>query len=83
MMDFDQAWVELEPGQRVRVSNGQAEPATNGLPLQIWRSHNHEGELVEKLDGPPRALHVRLDPDGDVQIGFQVREDSGDLFEPI
>lgn len=84
MIDFATAWDELEIGQRVRVSNGQPEPAEQpSVQHSIWRSHNHEGEVVEKIGGQFRAIRVRLDEHEGAQVSYDISEASGDQFEPL
>lgn len=80
MMDFAEAWATLEIGQRVRVSDGTTEPPP-GRRWAFWRSHNHEGQLIEKLDGPPRALKVELDKINGAQVAYEVAEGNGETFE--
>ncbi len=80
-MEFADAWNSLSVGDRVRVSDGSIEPA-GGLALSIWRSHNHEGEVVEKCAGPPRAIRVQLDEANGAQVSYSVAEGAGDRFEP-
>ena len=82
MIEFGEAWQTLAIGARVRVSNGSIEPP-GGIALSIWRSHNHEGEVVEFLDGPPRAIRVQLDEVEGVQVAYDVAEGSGDRFESV
>lgn len=82
MMDFAIAWKKVQIGQRVRVSNGLPEPSKpDGRPHAIWRSHNHEGEVVEKIDGAFRAIRVQLDEHEGAQVAYDVSEMSGDKFE--
>lgn len=84
MMEFEEAWQTLEMGTRVRVSNGQPEPESKGgIRWHSWRSHNHEGEVVDKLLGPPRAIQVRLDKKDGAQVAFAVAEGTEDRFEVL
>jgi hypothetical protein len=84
-MDFAAAWDTLDVGATAAVSNGAPRPSANptSLPMRIWQSHNFTGELVEKIDGDPRAMRFQLAPNeaGNI-IGFTVRESDGHSFEP-
>lgn len=82
-MDFAAAWDALAPGDQVAVSDGRPSPSANpaSMAARIWRSHNFAGVLVEKIDGPPRALRFDLAADGAGNvIGFSVVEGFGHLF---
>lgn len=83
-MDFAAAWIALELGAEVRVSNGAPNPGSSetSLSFRIWRSNNFTGELVERIDGAARAMRFDLAPnDAGNVIGFTVREDGGHSFE--
>lgn len=73
-MDFAQAWDEIEVGQRIVVSNGEPEPPGPSVRWSMWRSHNHEGTVVDKLVGPPREICVQLDEIDGVQVTYGVSE---------
>lgn len=83
-MDFATAWAELELGVVVTVSDGTPAPMAlpDSLPMRLWRSHNFEGELVEKIDGMPRQLRFDLPANGNGnQIGYAVAEGHGHNFD--
>lgn len=82
MIEFVEAWSTIAIGARVRVSDGNPEPA-GGHALNLWRSHNHEGEVVEKEDGPPRAIRIQLDEANGARVSYSVAEGSGDRFEIV
>ena len=83
-MDFAQAWDILSIGDLVAVANGKPPPSANteGVPYKAWRSHNFTGALVEKIDGPFRAMRFELPADelGTV-IGFTVQDAVPHTFE--
>jgi hypothetical protein len=81
-MNFAVAYEALAIGQRVRVSNGQPAPA-GGVEFNIWKSHNHEGEVVSKQGGAFRTIRVQLDEAEGVQVAYDVAEASSDIFEPV
>lgn len=82
-MDFAEAWTALAIGHSTVVSNGQPEPMATpeSFVHRVWRSHNFTGQLVEKIDGPPRQLRFDLAPDdnGSV-IGYAIMEGVGHTF---
>jgi hypothetical protein len=83
-MDFAQAWETLSIGDQVAVSNGKPPPSANteGVPYKAWRSHNFTGELVEKIDGPFRAMRFDLPVDeAGTIIGFTVLEAIAHSYE--
>jgi hypothetical protein len=88
-MTFEQVWNDFAIGQRVRVSNGEAEPGggPEGIEFKVWRSHNFEGELFEKIDEDPRSLAFRLDEIEDegvrYRVGYTIAEGGGHSFEAI
>jgi hypothetical protein len=84
MIDFDEAWETLPMGSRVRVADGRPEPEPpSGLRWNAWRSHNHEGEVVDKVLGPPRGIQVRLDKIDGAQVTYTIADGSEDQFEVL
>lgn len=74
-MTFEEIWQNTPLGTRLRVTDGKPEPSgQEGLPWRLWRSHNFDGEFVDKIAGPPRALQIRLDESGGSQIAYTVSE---------
>lgn len=81
-MDFEAAWRTIATGQRVRVSNGRPKPP-GGVERACWRSHNHEGEVIDKIAGPPRAIRVQLDEQDGALVAYDVYEGSGNMFDTL
>lgn len=82
MINFAEAFA-LPIGTRVRVSDGLPPPGGEGLARNIWRSHNHTGNIVEKTGGQWRTIKVEEDEDDGVQVAFTITEQSGDKFEVL
>lgn len=81
-MTFEELWQDAPIGARVRVSNGMPEPA-GGFARALWRSHNHEGEFVDKLSGPPRSVRITLDKVGGARVSYDVSESVEHSFEVL
>ncbi len=73
-MTFDEAF-DLPSGARVRVSDGQREPEQrDSVRWRMWRSHNFEGVIAEKIDGSPRRLRIELDPTASAHVSYIIDE---------
>jgi len=83
-MDFAAAWDTLEIGDRVTVSNGLPEPSNPiGMSWKLWRSHNFEGELVERIDGDWRCMRFELDASLFARVSYSIVEGIGHVIEPV
>lgn len=77
--NFSQAWETYVVGDEIFVRDGRAEPPVTGSkPWFMWRAHNPTGELVEKVDGPPRELVVKFSPSEGVEIRQHIVEGAAD-----
>lgn len=82
-MTFEEAWDGLELGDRVAVSDGTpAPPESQVRRYSLWRSHNFEGALVEKADGPHRGLRIEIDKTGGARVSYTVAEWPEHEFTP-
>lgn len=82
-MTFEEAWDGLQVGDRVAVSDGTpAPPESQVRRYWLWRSHNFEGALVEKVDGPPRLLKIEQDKAGGARVAYSVAEWPEHTFTP-
>lgn len=80
---FADIWDRAEIDTLLRVSNGQAEPGDPSSPdWMAWLSHNHTGTVVDRHDGPPRALCVSFS-NMLVELTYATPEDSDHLFELV
>lgn len=80
---FADIWDRATIGTLLRVSNGQTEPGDPTSPdWMAWLSHNHEGEVVDKVDGSPRALCIRFETFV-AELIYPSPEDADHLFELV
>jgi hypothetical protein len=80
---FADIWDRATIGTLLRVSNGQAEPGDPTSPdWMAWLSHNHEGEVVDRIDGPPRALCIQFS-NFVFDLTYATAEDASHLFELV
>ena len=82
MMDFQTMFATVDMGSQIRVSDGSAEPSGGNL-WHAWHSHNHEGELVEKIDGTVREIVVQLPEENGCQMAFTINETQNHTFEIV
>ena len=81
-MDFSTLFETVEIGTQIRVSDGSPEPHGGNL-WQAWRSHNHEGELTQKVSSTIREIVVQLPEANGCQIAFTISETIPHIFEIV
>jgi hypothetical protein len=85
---FTDAFDLLGVGSEVRVHRDEAEPRRGTDLWKQWRHRNHQGKIVGKVDGPPRAILVQL-PEEEIAPGvtsaptYEVLESDGAFFEEL
>lgn len=83
-MDFAAAWTTLSVGEDVIVTDGRPEPEMAGsLDWKVWASHNFTGELMEKMDGPPRKLRFRRVVGDSAILSYETGEDMSYSFQGL
>lgn len=80
-MNFAEAWAAFEIGAYVAVSDGMPEiPRAGNVSWRIWRSHNHIGKLVDKIEQTPRRMVVELSPINGATTQYELVEGLGHSF---
>lgn len=80
---FADIWDRAQIGTLLRVSNGQVEPGDPTSPdWMAWLSHNHEGVVVDRHDGPPRALCISFSTFV-ADLTYPTPDDGAHMFELI
>jgi hypothetical protein len=80
---FADIWERAQIGTLLRVSNGQPEPADPAsAEWMAWLSHNHSGTVIDRHDGPPRALCVSFS-NFVVELTYATPDDGAHWFELV
>jgi hypothetical protein len=80
---FADIWDRAQIGTVLRVSNGQAEPGDPTSPeWMAWLSHNLTGTVVDRHDGPPRALCISFS-NLVCELTYAIQDDDAHMFELV
>ena len=80
-MNFAVAWPTFNIGAFISVSDGTVEiPHAGAVEWRCWRSHNHVGKLVEKIDQTPRRMIIELSPMNGAVTQYELVEGMGHDF---
>ena len=80
-MNFAEAWEAFNIGAYVAVSDGLPEiPLAGNVAWRCWRSHNHIGKLVSKIDQTPRRMVVELSVINGATTQYELIEGLGHNF---